>query len=576
MIRSELVVTKKTPLAPRGLVVAEHPMGAEVGAAILARGGNAIDAAVATAFAMTVVEPFMSTIGGAGTMLVHLASEDETVTVDFNAVAPAAAYDGMYRVVGGGVSELFAWPRVADDANVVGPRAVAVPGSVAGLTLALERFGTMELADVLRPAIALARDGFVHDWYQALTTARFIEELGAFPESARVYLRGRGIYRPPSLEPGDRATYPDLARTLELIAEDGVDAFYRGPIAQAIDDHMRATGGLLTRADLAEYSARVEVPLWGRYRDVDLAWSAGATGGVTALEILNILEQFPAASVAGDTVEGLHVRARAVGRAFLDRLAFLGDPAEIKAPWERLVSKEYAREVAADIRRTRGKPAVAAAAPGRSGSTSSRRMAIGRGPRARHFAAVRPALDCTTHVGVIDRHRNMVSLTHTAVSMFGSRMVVPGTGILLNNAMLWFDPETARPNSVGPRRRVLCNMTPVLGFRRGRPYLTLGAPGGRRIVSAIPQVLATLIDRRCAFQAAVEAPRLHTEGGDLLIDQRVGDKVIGALRRRGHSVVPKEETFATLQFAKPVGVRITDKGLEAGLDHLRPAAAAGH
>jgi gamma-glutamyltranspeptidase/glutathione hydrolase len=576
MIRSELVVTKKTPLTPRGLVVAEHPVGADVGGAILARGGNAIDAAVATAFAMTVVEPFMSTIGGAGTMLVHLASEDETLTVDFNAVAPAAAYDGMYRVVGGGVSDLFAWPRVADDANVVGPRAIAVPGSVAGLTLALERFGTMELADVLRPAIALARDGFVHDWYQALTTARFVEELAAFPESAKVYLRGRGIYRPPLLEPGDRATYPDLARTLELIAHDGADAFYRGPIAQAIDEHMRATGGLLTRADLAEYSARVEVPLWGRYRDVDLAWSAGATGGVTALEILNILEQFPAASVAGDTVEGLHVRARAVGRAFLDRLALLGDPAEIKAPWERLVSKEYAREVAADIRRARAKPAVAAAAPRRSGSLRSGRVAMARGPRARHFAEGRPALDCTTHVGVIDRHRNMVSLTHTAVSIFGSRMVVPGTGILLNNAMLWFDPETARPNSVGPRRRVLCNMTPVLGFRRGRPYLTLGAPGGRRIVSAIPQVLATLIDRRCAFQAAVEAPRLHTEGGDLFVDQRVGEKVIGALRRRGHLVVPREETFATLHFAKPVGVRITDKGLEAGLDHLRPAAAAGH
>jgi gamma-glutamyltranspeptidase/glutathione hydrolase len=577
MIRSELVVTKKTPLAPRGLVVAEHPLGAEVGAAILSRGGNAIDAAVATAFAMTVVEPFMSTIGGAGTMLVHLASEDETLTVDFNAVAPAAAYDGMYRVVGGGVSDLFAWPRVADDANVVGPRAVAVPGSVAGLTLALGRFGTMELADVLRPAIALARDGFVHDWYQALTTARFIEELGAFPESARVYLRGgRGIYRPPSLEPGDRATYPDLARTLELIADDGADAFYRGPIAQALVDHMRATGGLITRADLIEYSARVETPLWGRYRDVDLAWSAGATGGVTGLEILNILAEFPAASVRGDTVEGLHVRARAVGRAFLDRLALLGDPAEVKAPWERLVGREYAREVATDIRRSRGKPSGAPVTSGGSAATSARRGAVGSGPRARHFAASPAALDCTTHIGVVDRHRNMVSLTHTAVSIFGSRMVVPGTGILLNNAMLWFDPDTARPNSVGPRRRVLCNMTPVLGFRRGRPYLTLGAPGGRRIVSAIPQVLATLIDRRCAFQTAVEAPRLHTEGGDLLVDQRVGDKVMAALRRRGHTVSAREETFATLQFAKPVGIRITDKGLEAGLDHLRPAAAAGH
>jgi gamma-glutamyltranspeptidase/glutathione hydrolase len=581
MIRSELVVTKKTPLAPRGLVVAEHPLGAQVGAGILARGGNAIDAAVATAFAMTVVEPFMSTIGGAGTMLVHLATENETLGVDFNAVAPAAAHDGMYRVIGGGASELFGWPRVQDDANVLGPRSVAVPGSVAGLTLALERFGTMELADVLRPAIGLARDGFVHDWYLALTTARFTEELAAFPESARVYLRnGRAIHRPPHLEAGDRATYPDLARSLELIARDGADAFYRGPIAQAIHDHMRATGGLLTRTDLAAYGARVDAPLWSQYRDVDLAWSPGATGGVTGLEILNILEQFPAASVGGDTVEGLHIRARAVARAFVDRLTLLGDPAEIKAPWERLASKDYAREVAAEIRRARSKPAPAARTTGRGGRASASARHAGRGPgrdpRSRHFATPMPALDCTTHIGVVDRHRNMVSLTHTAVSLFGSRMVVPGTGILLNNGMLWFDPEAGRPNSVTPRKRVLCNMVPVLGFRRGKPYLTLGAPGGRRIISAVPQVLATLIDRRSTFQAAVEAPRLHTEGGEVFIDGRVGEKAVLGLRRRGHVVTPKEETFASLQFAKPVGVRVTDKGLEAGLDHLRPAAAAGH
>jgi gamma-glutamyltranspeptidase/glutathione hydrolase len=562
MIRSELVVTKKTPLVRRGLVVAEHPLGAEVGAGVLARGGNAIDAAVATAFAMTVVEPFMSTIGGAGTMLVHLATEDETLAVDFNAAAPSAAHESMYRVIGGVSTALFAWPNVAHDANVFGPRSVAVPGSVAGLCLALERFGTMELADVLSPAIRLARDGFVHDWYQALSTARFIEELAAFPESARVYLRnGRAIYRPPSLEPGDHASYPDLARSLELIARDGADAFYRGPIAQALHDHMRATGGFVTRSDLAAYEARVEPVLRGRYRGIDLAWSAGATGGATALEILNILEQFPSAVARGDSIEGLHVRAHAVARAFRDRLALLGDPAQVKVPWDRLVSKDYAAEVAAEIRRSK-RSAAAPTPPGRRAAPT---------PKARRRAG-----DCTTHIGVVDRHRNMVSLTHTAVSLFGSRMVVPGTGILLNNGMLWFDPEPGRPNSVGSRKRVLCNMTPVLGFREGRPHLTLGAPGGRRIVSAIPQVLSTLIDRRCPLQAAVEAPRLHTEGGEVLIDRRVGDKTIAALRRRGHDVVGKEETFATLQFAKPVAIRITAHGLEAGLDHLRPAAAAGY
>jgi len=262
MIQSRLTVTKQTPLAPRGLVAAEHPLGASVGAAILERGGNAVDAAVATAFAMTVVEPFMSTIAGSGTMLVHLEKRGETVALDFNGVAPTRAHEGMFRLIGGISDGLFPWPRVEGAANEYGHRAVAVPGSVAGLTLALERYGTMELADVLAPAIALAREGFVPDWYQALTTARYIEELGAFPESARTYLRnGRAIHRPPSLEPGERVTYPDLARSLALIAREGPDAFYRGALAQAIHDEMAAHQGLIGREDLAAYEVRVSAPL---------------------------------------------------------------------------------------------------------------------------------------------------------------------------------------------------------------------------------------------------------------------------------------------------------------------------
>ena len=186
------------------------------------------------------------------------------------------------------------------------------------------------------------------------------------------------------------------------------------------------------------------------------------------------------------------------------------------------------------------------------------------------------APDCTTHIGVIDRGRNMVSLTHTAVSLFGSRVVVTGTGILLNNGMIWFDPEPDKPNSIAPGKRALVNMVPVLAFRKGEPYLTLGAPGGRRIVSAIPQVIATLVDERGSLQAAVEAPRLHTEGGELLVDARVGKGALDGLGRLGHTVVPREETYATLNFAKPVGIRVGKKGLEAGLDPLRPAAAAGY
>jgi gamma-glutamyltranspeptidase/glutathione hydrolase len=532
------------------MVVAEHPRGADVGARILERGGNAVDAAVATAFAMTVVEPFMSSIGGSGTMLVHLARRGETVALNFNGVAPRSAHATMYRVIGGVSDALFPWPKVEGEANVYGHRSVAVPGSVAGLALALERYGTMSLADVLAPAIEIARDGLVPDWYLALKHAQHLEELAAFTETARVYLRrGRSIYRPPSMQPGDLVRYPDLAESLTLIAKEGPDAFYRGAIAEAIVDEMARGGGLITREDLAAYDVGVAAPLMGRYRDLDLAFSPGATGGVTALETLNILHEFPAAKVGWTTVEGLHLRACALKRAFRDRFEHLGDPARLDAPWERLVSREHARALAREIR------------AGRAGAG---------GPRGGR------ATDCTTHLSVVDRDRNMVALTNTAVSMWGSRVVVKGTGILLNNGMIWFDPQPGRANSVAAGKRVLVNMVPALGFKRGRPYVTIGAPGGRAIISAIPQVLANLADVRGSLQEAVEAPRVHTEGGDVLVSTRVGEAALAGLARRGHAVVPKDETYSTLNFARPVAIRVTPKGLEAGVEQFGMAWAAGH
>src|SRR4051812_11708137 len=246
MIRSRLVVTKQTPLAAHGMVAAEHPRGAGVGAAILARGGNAVDAAVATAFAMTVVEPFMSTIAGSGTMLVHLAKRGETVALNFNGVAPLAAHETIYKIAGGVSDGLFSWPRTENAANEHGHRSVAVPGSVAGLALALERYGTMTLRDVLAPAIALARDGFETDWYLALSHANFAQGLGASPARAQQYRReGRWSHGPAAMRAGDHVRYPDLARSLELIGKGGPDAFYKGALGQALVDDMAANGGLI-------------------------------------------------------------------------------------------------------------------------------------------------------------------------------------------------------------------------------------------------------------------------------------------------------------------------------------------
>ncbi len=569
MIRSVHAITKTTPVTTRGMVVAAHPLGAEVGAAILERGGNAVDAAVATAFAMTVAEPFMSTIAGGGTMLIHTAAKGETVALDFNVQAPAACHEAIYPLGSGTATDLFPWRKVIDDANIFGHRSVAVPGSVAGLCLALERYGSMMPADVLAPAIALARDGFIPDWYQALTMAVHAQELAAFSETARVHLRdGKYVHRPPTLGDGDRVRQPDLARSLTLLAKDGPGAFYAGAIGQAICAEMQAHGGFVTPGDLAGYQVRVHPPLMGRYRGTQVCFSPGATGGITALEILNTLAAFPASQVRCDDPGGLHLRAEAVRYAFQDRLAYLGDPERVEAPWGALASPEYAAAVA-ELLRPQGP---------RSLKKAPNPWLVGKWERgiAPPPSASPPGGECTTHIGAVDRRRNMVSLTHTAVSLFGSRVVVPGTGILLSNGMLWFDPEPGRPNSIAPGKRALVNMVPMLAFRQGNPYLTLGAPGGRKIVSAIPQVFSSLTDMRLSPQAAIEAPRLHTEGGELWVSDRVGEKTLAALRRMGHPVVPKHEDLSTLFFSRPVAIRVTKKGLEAGLDHLRMAAAAGH
>ena len=306
----------------------------------------------------------------------------------------------------------------------------------------------------------------------------------------------------------------------------------------------------------------------GRYRNLELAFSPWATGGITALETLNILSAFPSEQVGCDSPHGLHLRAEAVRYAFRDRLTYLGDPDRVEAPWGALASTAYAAAVAGGLRRRGPRSNTPAPDPWRFEAKTRRAVDPG--------VAAGPSGDCTTHIGAVDRQRNLVSLTHTAVSLFGSRVVVPGAGILLSNGMIWFDPEPGHPNSVGPGKRALVNMVPVLAFRRGEPYLTLGAPGGRKIVSAIPQVLSNLADMKLTPQGAIEAPRLHTEDGDLWVDDRVGAKTLAALARMGHPVVPRNENLSTLFFSRPVAIRVTNKGLEAGLDHLRASAAVGY
>jgi gamma-glutamyltranspeptidase / glutathione hydrolase len=567
---SRLAVTKSQIEVPHACVTAGHPLGAGVGLEILRRGGNAVDAAVATAFAMAVVEPFMSCLAGGGSMLIHRARTGASVALDFNVEAPRRAHSRMYRLGAGQGGDLFPWRAVKGDANVHGHLAVAVPGSVAGLTLALERWGTMDLRDAVAPAARLARRGVRVDGYLAGVTAMYAEELARFPEAARIYLReGRWPPRPEHLAGGDRVRYPALARSLEQIGKEGASVFYRGELAEAIVAEIRRGGGILDRADLTRYRVRVAEPLTGDYRGVTLLGMPGAAGGVTALEMLNVLECFDAGSGGPSAARVAHLRAEALRVAFEDRLCWLGDPTRVTAPWGALSGKAYAGAVAAGIRPDGRRHARRRIDPWRFERRPS------RGARPSALPAGGPSNECTTQVCAVDRDRTLVSLTHTAVSLFGSKVVVPETGLLLSNGMIWFDPEPGRPNSIEPGKRALVNMTPFLALRDGAPYLAVGAPGGRKIVSAVPQVLSNIIDFALGPQAAVEAPRLHTEGGPVLVDDRAGSAAVADLRRRGHEVVTLTETYSSFYFARPQAIQITRGGLAAGVDHLRPATAMG-
>jgi gamma-glutamyltranspeptidase/glutathione hydrolase len=295
----------------------------------------------------------------------------------------------------------------------------------------------------------------------------------------------------------------------------------------------------------------------------------GATGGVTALEMLNVLECFETGSAGSrepTSARAAHLRVEALRVSFEDRLRWLGDPTRIRAPWTALAGKAYARAVAAGIRADGRRHARRRVDPWR--------FERGR-PKPARAAAAGAAGECTTQVCAVDRDRMLVSLTHTAVSLFGSKVVVPETGLLLSNGMIWFDPEPGRPNSIEPGKRPLVNMTPFLALRDGAPYLAVGAPGGRKIVSAVPQVLSNLIDFALGPQAAVEAPRLHTEGGPVEVDDRMGAATLSDLRRRGHRIVPLTETYSSFYFARPQVIEVARRGLAAGVDHLRPATAMG-
>jgi gamma-glutamyltranspeptidase/glutathione hydrolase len=547
--RGVIEVPAVEPVTARhGMVVAQEARAARIGRDVLERGGNAVDAAVATGFALAVTYPRAGNIGGGGFMVIHLAEGRRDIAIDYRETAPTATTRDTYLDASG-----VADPRKSRDIGL----AIGVPGTVAGLALAHEKYGSgrFTLAELIAPSIALARDGIPveDDIADSLPYAR--ERLARWPSSAKIFLRADGAV----LAPGDRLVQADLAATLSSIAQDGPRAFYQGPIAEKIAAAVREAGGLMTADDLASYRAVERRPIRGSYRGHDIvSMPPPSSGGVLLVEMLNVLEGFTLRP--GDPAS-LHLMIETMRRAYADRARLLGDPDFVQAPIRGLISKRYAATLRAAIDPERAQPS----------------SEIGNGNPAAFEG------DNTTHYSVVDRFGNAVANTYTLNLSYGVGLVAEGTGVLLNNELDDFAAAPGAPNAYGlvgfdanapgPGKRPLSSMTPTIVFKDGRLFLVTGSPGGSRIITTVLQVLLNVIDYGMGIADAVHAPRLHHQWlpDQVVVEATVPAATVQALEARGHRV------RVSPPFTAANSILVTPDGLIGAADtRTRGALAAGY
>ncbi len=493
----------------QGMVASANRQATEAGLEVLKKGGNAIDAAVAVGYALGVGDPYHSGIGGGGFMVLRLAN-GQLHAVDFRETAPRSARRDMYLKDG----------KVVPGLSTDGALAVAVPGVVAGYDLVLRRFGTMPLKEVLAPAIRLAEQGAVVTPYYTTVVgiARVQNLLRRFPESAALFLKDD---QRPSV--GDRLVQADLAKSYRLIAERGPDVFYKGEVADAIVRTMQAHGGLMTKEDLAGYQVKVRTPVRGTYRGFEVvSMPPPSSGGTHVVQILNMLEGYEAQKLGAGSSAFIHLAAEAMKRAFADRAEFMGDPDFVTVPAAGLVSKRYAEELRKSISPDRATPEVKFGNPAAYGGTS------------------------TSHFSVMDRWGNVVAVTQTINTHFGSGLVAQGTGIVLNNEMDDFAAAAGIPNvfgllggtanAIAPGKRPLSSMSPTIVLKDGKVTLTVGCAGGPRIITSVTAAITNVVDFGMTVQEALDFPRYHSQGPAVWVEKEVPQDVRAGLTARGHKV----------------------------------------
>ncbi len=511
--------------AQHGIVVSVHELASRAGVEMMQAGGNAVDAAVATGFALAVVHPAAGNLGGGGFMLVRMA-DGKVHFLDYREKAPAAAKRDMY---------LDAQGNVIEGASEIGYKAIGVPGSVAGMVYAEQKYGKLTLPQVMAPAIRLAREGYALSWGEARDFRRD-KYLGGFSESRRIFQRDGNYY-----QPGEIFRQPDLARTLERIAEKP-DDFYHGALAQALAAGLQKGGGLITADDLAHYEVKEREPVRGTYRGYEIISAPPpSSGGTVLIESLNILEGYDLARMGNRSAQSIHFTTEAFRRAFFDRAEFMGDPDFSKIPVAQLIDKKYGAAWRDSIDADHASP-----------SKELKRPAIFS--EMEQYAAAHPQplaiheSPHTTHYSVVDAEGNAVAVTTTLNGWFGARVTAEGLGFLLNDEMDDFSSKPGVPNSdgliqgtanaIGPGKRPLSSMTPTIVVHDGKAFLVLGSPGSSKIITTVANVLMGVIDYGMNIQEAVNAPRFHNQWmPDVLnVEQWFSPDTVQALQKMGYNV----------------------------------------
>ena len=536
----------KPVFAQNGMVVTQESVATNVGVEILRQGGNAVDAAVAIGFTLAVTLPRAGNLGGGGFMMVHLARTGKTIAIDYRETAPLLATRDMY---------------LDEEGNAGSGRSrfthlsVGVPGTVAGLTLALKKYGTLTLKQVMAPAIRLAGQGITVTRPLATSLKQSQETLFRWPQATKIFMKSDGL----PYGPGDVLQQKDLSWSLKTIAKEGASAFYRGDIAKKLVAEMQRHAGLLTLEDLQNYRAVVREPVRGTYRGYEIiSMPPPSSGGIHLIQMLNILEGYPLGSLGPKSAKTLHLMAESMKLAYADRSKHLGDPDFWNVPVAGLLSKSYASRLRKWIASDRAKP--------------SRDILPGN-PLPYESSE-------TTHFSVMDGEGNAVANTYTLNFNYGSGIVADGTGILLNNKMDDFSAKPGVPNAYGlvggkanavePLKRPLSSMTPTLVFKDGKPFLATGSPGGSRIISTTLQLILNVVDHKMNIRAATQAPRIHHQWLPDRLEMETGFKreTLKALKDKGHLIADTEPIGSTQSILRNAN------GFYGASDPRRPGALA--